>query len=102
MHILYYMGEIKDIERLPELERLVVVSKEELKLAEALVERLTKETFEPGKFKDVYTESLKKLIKAKAEGKEFRMAEERVEAARGLMEALKASVKAAKKKKKAA
>jgi DNA end-binding protein Ku len=101
MHILYYLGEIRDIEKLPELERLVVVSKEELELAKALIEKLTEEELDLSKFKDEYTEALKKLIRAKAEGKEFMMEEERpVEAAKSLMEALKASVEQAKKKKK--
>jgi DNA end-binding protein Ku len=102
MHILFYLREIRDIEKLPELERLVVVSKEELELAKALISRLTKEEFDISKFKDEYTEALKQLIKAKAEGKEIEVkAEEKpVEEAKSLMEALKASVELAKKKKK--
>jgi DNA end-binding protein Ku len=101
MHVLYYLGEIRDIEKLPELERLVVVSKEELELAKALVNQLTEEELDLSKFKDEYTEALKRLIKAKIEGKEFAVKEEKpVEAAKSLMEALKASVEHVKKKKK--
>lgn len=101
MHLLYFLREIKDIEELPELKNLVVVSKEELELAKALISKLTEEEFDVGKFKDEYTEKLKELIKAKAEGKEIEMkAEERVVEAKSLMEALKASVEQVKKKKK--
>lgn len=101
MHVLYYLREIRDIEKLPELEGLVVVRKEELELAKALISKLTEKEFDLSKFKDRYSESLKKLIKAKIEGKEFAVkAEARVEEAKSLMEALKASVEIAKKKKK--
>lgn len=101
MHILFFIREIKDIEELPELKNLVVVSREELELAKALIGKLTEEEFDVSRFKDEYTEKLKELIKAKAEGKEFEVkAEEKVAEARGLMEALKASVERVKKKKK--
>jgi DNA end-binding protein Ku len=101
MHILYYIREIRDIDELSELKNLVVVSKEELELAKALISKLTEEEFDPAKFKDQYTEALKELIKAKAEGKEFEVkAEEKVAEAKSLMEALKASVETVKKKKK--
>ncbi len=101
MHVLHYLGEIRDINKLPELERLVVVTKEELELAKALISKLTESEFDLSKFKDRYTEALKKLIKAKAEGKEFEVkAEVKAEEAKSLMEALKASVESVKKKKK--
>ncbi|MDI6806519.1 MAG: Ku protein [Candidatus Aenigmarchaeota archaeon] len=99
MHVLFYVGEIRDIEKLKELERLVVVSKEELELAKLLIEKLTAEEFDLSKFKDRYTESLKELIMAKAEGKVYEVrAEERVEEAKSLMESLKLSVEAVGKK----
>jgi DNA end-binding protein Ku len=102
MHILYFLREIRDIDQLSELKNLVVVSKEELELAKTLIGKLTEEGFDPSKFRDRYTEALKELIKAKAEGKEFEVkAEERVAEAKSLMEALKASVETVKKKKKA-
>ncbi|MEM5855505.1 MAG: Ku protein, partial [Candidatus Aenigmatarchaeota archaeon] len=101
MHLLYFLREIKDVEELPELRNLVVVSKEELELAKALIDKLTEEGFDASKFKDEYTEKLKELIKAKAEGREIEVkAEERVAEAKSLMEALKASIEQAKKKKK--
>mgnify|MGYP000108938498 CR=1 FL=1 len=100
MHVLYYAGEIRDIEQLSELKNLVVVSREELELASALVSKLTEKTFDAKRFKDRYTEALKKLIKAKAEGKKFEVKKEKhIEKAKDLMEALKASVEAARKRK---
>ena len=101
MHILHYLQEIKPIEELPELKELVVVKDEELKLAQALIQKLAAKEFDLGKFRDAYTEALKKIIKAKVEGKAFEVEEKReVEEAKSLMEALKASVELAKKKKK--
>ncbi|MDI6825784.1 MAG: Ku protein [Candidatus Aenigmarchaeota archaeon] len=99
MHVLYYLGEIREIEELSELKNLVVVSKEELELARTLIQKLTESEFDPKKFKDTYTEALMELIKAKAEGKAIEVKEEKVEKARELMESLKASVEAVKKKK---
>lgn len=100
MHTLFYKDEIRNINELPELKNLVVVRKEELELAKALVQALLKEQFSVEEFKDRYTELLKELIKSKAEGKEFKVEkEEPVAEAKSLMEALKASVEAAKKKK---
>ncbi|MFY3740725.1 MAG: DNA end-binding protein Ku [Candidatus Nitrosomirales archaeon] len=93
MHILHYSDEIKSVEELPELKNLTAVKGEELKLAQALIEKLTDEKFQLSKFKDTYTEALKKLIRAKAAGKQFVVEEEKpVEEAKSLMEALKASV----------
>jgi len=103
MHILYYIREIRDIEELPELKNLVVVSKEELELAKALIGKLTEEEFDASRFKDQYSEALKELIKAKAEGKEFKVkAEEKIAEAKSLMEALKTSVEITERKKKKA
>ncbi len=101
MHVLHYIGEIKPIEELDELKKLVVVKKEELKLAELLIQKLTQDEFKIEKFSDTYTEAVKNLIKAKLEGKEFEVkSEEKVEEAKSLMEALKASVEVAEKRKK--
>lgn len=101
MHILYYLGEIRDIEKLEELEKLIVVSKEEMELARMLIQKLSGEEFDIKKFKDRYTEALKELIKAKAKGEKFEVKEKKkVGEAKELMEALKASVEMVKKKKK--
>jgi len=99
MHILHYIGEVKDIEELSEIKNLVTVKEEELKLAQALISKLTEQEFDASKFKDTYTEELMKLIKAKAEGKEVEVKEEKVPETKELVEALKASIESVKKKK---
>lgn len=101
MHILHYLNEIRNINELPEVKELPEPKKEELELAKTLVQRLTEEEFNAKKFRDDYTEALTELIKSKAEGKVFEVkVEEEVARAKNLMEALKISVKAVKKKKK--
>src|SRR5206468_2332957 len=101
MHILHYTGEIRPIEELSEIKNLVTVKEDELKLAHLLIQRLTQGDFDVSKFHDAYTEELKKLIKAKAEGKEVVVKEvPETQQAKGLMEALKASVEVVQKKKK--
>ncbi len=100
MHILHYLSEVKPIEELPELKNLVVVSEEELKLAQMLIQKLSGE-FDISKFKDHYTEKLKELIKAKLEGREIAVKEEeKEELAKSLVEALKSSLEMVEKKEK--
>ncbi len=99
MHVLFYLGEIRPMEELSELKNLVVVSKKELELARALIQKLTESEFKPEGFEDRYTKALMELIKAKAEGKTVEIKEEKKEEAKSLMEALKASVETVKKKK---
>ncbi len=100
MHVLHYLGEVRDIEDLEELRGLVTIREEELKLARALIEQLTTKELKLETFKDSYAEAIKKLVKAKLEGKKIEVErEEEAELAKSLMEALKASVESAKKKK---
>lgn len=100
MHLLHYVGEVKPIEQLEELKRLVVVSEEELKLAQTLIQGLTKPEFKLEEFKDRYAEAVRELVKAKVEGHEYEAKPEEVAAeAKSLMEALKASLEVVKKKK---
>ncbi len=101
MHVLYYAPEIRDINELAELKNLVVVTKEELELARALIQKLTVPEFKIEDFKDEYTEKLKQLIESKAEGKEIKVEQEKPEErVKDLMEALKASIEVVDKKKK--
>ena len=100
MHVLHYLGEVREIEELEELRGLVTIREEELKLARALIEQLTSKELRLEAFKDSYAEAIRKLVKAKLEGKEVEVErEEEAELARDLMEALKASVEVTKKKK---
>ncbi len=96
MHILYYTGEIQNIDELPELKHLMSISKEELRLAEALISQLSRHPkFE--EFRDRYTEALKELIQAKLEKRKFKLQEEPEEKGKELLEALRLSVERAKK-----
>lgn len=75
------------------------ISPKEIQLATKLVEQLT-ETFNPAAFKDTYISALKKVIKAKAAGKDVRLAEPKKLPAevRDLMEILKESLDNKKKR----
>ncbi|MEJ7913120.1 MAG: Ku protein [Chitinophagaceae bacterium] len=94
-----YQEEIKE---LPEVEvpKKEKISDKELQLAMKLVEQLT-EKFDAAAFKDTYIEELKKIIKAKAAGKQVRIAEQPKEttgAVKDLMEILKQSLNTGSKK----
>jgi DNA end-binding protein Ku len=98
MTTLHYAYEIRDISQLEELKVRVELKEEEKKLAKALIDELSAE-LDIKQFKDEYAEALKSLIKQKLAGKEIRVAaKERIEKAKSLMEALKVSVEAAKRK----
>jgi DNA end-binding protein Ku len=71
------------------------VSKEELAMAELLIDRFAGE-FEPKKYKDTYRDALCEIIRSKRAGKEVHRAQETEEAATpDLLEALRASIAAA-------
>jgi DNA end-binding protein Ku len=74
------------------------VSKAELEMAEALIDRFTTTRFDHGKYEDEYRKRLLKVVRKKQKGEEVQAAprEER-EPAPDLMEALRASVEAAQK-----
>lgn len=74
------------------------VSDKELKLAIDLIKQLS-EGFDPSAFKDTYLESIKKVIKAKAAGKNIRIAEPTAKAAtvKNLMDVLKQSLESSKR-----
>jgi DNA end-binding protein Ku len=81
------------------------VAKQEVEMAEQLIESLTRE-FDPGAYRDEYREQLLSLIERKAEGKEVLTApateEPKPTAAPDLMSALEESIAAVKEKKKPA
>jgi len=100
METIYYPDEIRSTSLIPELNYEVNIHENELKMAVSLIENLSAE-FRPEKYTNNYREALKELIQAKISGQEI------VEPARpetdrvvDLMEALKASIEAAKKEKK--
>jgi DNA end-binding protein Ku len=76
------------------------LSPKEVQLAIKLVEQLT-EKFDPAAFKDTYVDELKKIIKAKAAGKQIRIVSEpkkSTAAVKDLMAVLKQSLEAGSKK----
>jgi DNA end-binding protein Ku len=95
---MFFANEIRDIKEIK--PKRASVGKAELDMAEDLIDRFTGR-FKPEKYKDTYTAALKKVVKAKQQGKEVHVApaaEEDAEAP-DLMEALRASIGAAKKSK---
>jgi len=90
----------EEIRETPEVEtaKSEKLSSKEIQLAVKLVNQLTEE-FKPEEFKDTYISELKKVIKAKAAGKEIHIAEPRKTSAtvKDLMEVLKQSLEAKKK-----
>jgi DNA end-binding protein Ku len=75
----------------------VSVSKQELEMAEQLIDRFSGR-FRPEKYKDTYTDALKKIVRAKQRGKQVEVAPEREEPeVPDLIEALRASLETSKK-----
>ena len=67
----------------------------ELSLGKTLVDNLTSEQFDIGKFSDTYSKELEKLIEAKSKGQKLTISEEegeKTEDTTNLLEALKASI----------
>jgi DNA end-binding protein Ku len=86
-----YQEEIREI---PEVEKKSTrISPKEIQLATKLIHQLTEE-FDPSAFKDTYANELKKIIKAKAAGKQIHIAEPKKATAtvKDLMEVLKQSL----------
>ena len=77
------------------LDSLQKVDSKELSLGKTLVENLTTEKFDPGRYSDTYAKELEKLIEAKSKGQEvvLKQAEETPEETTDIIEALKASLK---------
>ena len=99
---LRYQEEIKEVPEIAEPKKEKITEKE-VGLAVKLIEQLT-EKFNPAAFKDTYTSELKKIIKAKAAGKQIRIAEEPKKtpgAVKDLMEILKQSLNSTGSKKRA-
>jgi len=102
MYKMRYPYEVRKIEDVPDLEEVETDDKQ-VKLAETLVESLTT-SFKDIDFEDRYRDALMDLVQEKIDGKQIiQVAEE--EAATtpvvDIMDALKASIEAAKKEKKA-
>jgi len=97
LETMYWPDEIRAAD-FEELQKPVKLRPQEVQMAQALIENLTEE-WNPEAFHDEYREALMRIVEAKAAGEEIVVAEPAEEAkVVDLMEALKASVEAAKKK----
>jgi DNA end-binding protein Ku len=95
MHTMYYSHEIRKVDEFR--TDLSLVKEKELALATSLIEALAAD-FEPEKYKDDYRDNLLKMIEAKKQGEEVVATPEPKESkVVDIMEALKASLAAAKK-----
>jgi DNA end-binding protein Ku len=98
--LLNQMRYYEEIREAPEVDvKSEKISPKELQLAVKLIEQLT-EKFNPESFKDTYISELKKVIKAKAAGKDIHIAEPKKPTAtvKDLMEVLKQSLDTKKKR----
>ncbi len=104
LNTLHWPDEIRPSQGLKGLGEEVAVNPRELQMAKSLVESLAEDTFDPGRYQDGYHDALMKVVDAKVEGAEIVTVPEPEAAPRvmDLMEALKASVEAAKKQRSSA
>ncbi len=99
MNTLHWPDEIRSTEGLKGLRQdEVKISERELQMAKSLVQSLAEDSFDPSRYHDDYHEALMAVVNAKVEGHELVEAPEPAASAKvmDLMEALKASVDAAK------
>jgi DNA end-binding protein Ku len=96
MHQLKYLDEIKPMDEVEGISssQQPKVEDKELSLGKTLVDNLTSEQFDIGKYSDTYSQELEKLIEAKSKGQKvtIREEEEKAEDTANLLEALKASI----------
>lgn len=95
LETMFYADEIRSTEELDTPAADSKIEAKEIKMAKALVEMLTGE-FEPEKYRDNYREALLELIEQKSEGREISRPAPVAGKVTDLMEALRASVEAAR------
>jgi DNA end-binding protein Ku len=92
---MYFADEIRPTDGIIP-KRLPRIDKKELDMAETLIERFTS-SFDHSRYEDVYRERLLKVVRRKRQGKEVHVeAPEKREAPPDLLDALRASVEAAR------
>ncbi|MXQ52549.1 Ku protein [Shimazuella alba] len=98
METIFYPDEVRDVDLVPDLPQDLQLNEKEVLMANQLIEQLTTE-FDPSKYQDEYRLALEEAIEKKIQGEEVVEAKEiRNEKVVDLMEALKASLEATKKK----
>ena len=97
MNTLNWPDEIRSTEGLTGLDGDVKINPKELEMAKALIESLA-DSFDPSRYKDEYREAVMRVVQAKIDGEEIEApAPPQTAKVMDLMEALRASVEAAKK-----
>ena len=97
LETMFYSDEIRATDEIDVPEE-VAIGEKELKMAKSLVEMLTGD-FQPEKYHDNYREALLELIERKSEGQEIKRPAPVAGKVTDLMEALRASVEAARREK---
>jgi DNA end-binding protein Ku len=95
METMFYPDELRSAEELELPASDIAIGEKEMKMAKSLVDMLTGD-FEPEKYHDNYREALIELIDRKAEGQEIKRPAPVAGKVTDLMEALRASVEAAR------
>lgn len=95
LYKLRYPDELRNVQNIPQLAEEVEADDAQLKLADTLVETMTK-SFGDLELKDRYRESLQEIIDAKVAGQEIVMASEEEQPIVDIMTALKESISQAK------
>jgi DNA end-binding protein Ku len=96
---MFYADEVRSTSELSVPDKDIKVSDRELKMAMSLVDMLTTDDFSLDEYKDNYREALLSVIRAKAEGQVIEAPAPEPAKVTDLMEALRASVEAAQKRK---
>ena len=100
MNTLNWPDEIRSVEGLKGLDGEVKINPKELEMAKALIESLA-DSFDPSRYKDEYREAVMRVVQAKIDGEVIEApATPQTAKVMDLMEALRASVDAAKKSRK--
>jgi DNA end-binding protein Ku len=98
METIFYPDEVRDVGLVPDVPQNLDLNEKEVVMANQLIEQLTT-TFDPDKYEDDYRLALEEAIEKKIQGEEVVEAKEvKNEKVVDLMDALKASLEAAKKK----
>jgi DNA end-binding protein Ku len=98
METIFYPDEVREVGLVPDVPQNLDLNEKEVLMANQLIEQLTT-AFDPDKYQDDYRIALEDIIQKKIQGEEVVEAKEvKNEKVVDLMEALKASLEAAKKK----
>ncbi|HEY7270100.1 MAG TPA: Ku protein [Dehalococcoidia bacterium] len=101
LETMFYADEVRDTEGLAVPDKDVKISDKELAMAKTLVDMLSDDEFNLGEYRDNYRDALLDVIKAKSEGQTIETPAPAVAKVTDLMDALRASVEAAKARKSA-